>query len=76
MTIREQLAVASAAEFITVEEFALLARYHPITVYRKIARGDIQGVRRFGVSIRINKRVALGWVLKNREIDLPQRVRA
>ena len=69
MTIREQLAIASDAEYITVEEFALLARYNPQTVYRKIAKGDIKGVRRFGLSIRINRKIALGWVIRHREPD-------
>ena len=66
MTIREQLQQATDAEHITVEEFALLARYNPQTVYRKIARGEVKGVLRFGVSIRINRKVALGWIVRHR----------
>lgn len=66
MTIHEQLDRANSSETITVTEFGLLARYQPQTVYRKIKRGEIPGVVRFGRSIRIVRAVALRWVERRR----------
>lgn len=61
MTIREQLEQAKTAEFLTVRQLALLSQYAPLTIWRKVKRGEIPGVVRYGRSIRFNRVVALAW---------------
>ena len=50
---------AHQAEFITAFELAVLLRYEPNTVYRKIRRGQVPGVLRHGRTIRIHRLTAL-----------------
>jgi excisionase family DNA binding protein len=40
-------------EFVTVKEAAVILRYDPDTVWRKIRRGEIPGVVHHGRMIRI-----------------------
>lgn len=61
MNIRERLARARDNELLTVEEVALLARYDPQTIYRKVWAQKIPGVVRFGRGIRFRRDVILGW---------------
>lgn len=65
MTITEQIANAKVQELLTVEQFALLAQFAPKTVYKKVERGEIPGVVRFGRVIRFRKIVALAWVVNH-----------
>lgn len=61
MTIREELEAAKSAEFITVNQLALMSQYDPQTIYRKAKRGEIPGLVRYGRSIRFKRTVALAW---------------
>ena len=63
---------ARRAEFLTVEQFAILFQYTPRTVYRKIRAGQIDGVIRHGTSIRIHKRRALATVRRTISDDIGQ----
>jgi excisionase family DNA binding protein len=54
--------------WLTVKEFADLANYHQDTVYKKIARGEIDGVVHHGRDIRINRVLALS-VRRTRDDD-------
>lgn len=67
MNIREELTHARQQEYVTVDQFAKLAQYHPNSVYRKIDRGEIQGVVRIGGGIRIERSVALRVARERRE---------
>ncbi len=60
-TIRERLTTANQQELLTVEEVALLTRYDPQTIYRKVWARKIPGVIRFGRGIRFRRDVILGW---------------
>lgn len=42
-------------ELITVKEAAGILRFHEDTLRRKIERGEIPGVERYGTTIRINR---------------------
>jgi len=61
MTIKEQIAEARSHELLTVEQVALLTQYSPKYLYRKIAKGQIPGVQRFGAGIRVNRAAILAW---------------
>jgi excisionase family DNA binding protein len=55
-------------EFITVKEAAVILRYDPDTVWRKIRRGEIPGVVKHGRMIRI-RAAALFHVARTRDDD-------
>lgn len=63
-TINEQRAEAKAQELLTVEQVSLLTQLHEQTIYRKIRKGEIPGVVRFGRTVRFVKVVVLGWNLR------------
>lgn len=65
--IRAQLTEARSQEYLTVDQFALLAQYHPKSVYRKIDRDEIPGVVRIGGGIRIERSTALQIARERRE---------
>lgn len=57
MTIAQQIEFAKAQELLTVEQFALLTQYHPVSIYRLISKGSLAVVR-IGRSIRIPRSAA------------------
>lgn len=59
MTIKEQIAEARQQDFLTVEQLALLTQYAPKSIYRKVSRGEIPGVVRFGGGIRFQRTITL-----------------
>jgi len=61
MTIREELEAAKSAELLTVRQLAILAQYNEQTIYRKLKKGQIPGIVRWGRAIRFNRTVALAW---------------
>lgn len=62
MTIREQIIAAKAQEYLTVEQVALLIQYDPLTIYRKVKKGQIPGVIRNGRTIRFYRALVLPWI--------------
>lgn len=48
--------------WLTVKELAAELRFSEQAVWRKIRRGDVPGVVKFGRDIRINKMLALRWI--------------
>jgi excisionase family DNA binding protein len=51
-------------EVITIEELAGLLRVNHKTVREAIARGEIPGVRRIGVAVRIYRAAVIDWLAK------------
>lgn len=47
-------------QLLTVQEFAVLVRIHPLSIYRLIREDKQPGVVRVGRHIRINASIALG----------------
>lgn len=61
MTIKERVERAKAAEFLTVEDVALLWRFSPKTIYNKASRGEIPGRVKFGRALRFKRTVIVKW---------------
>lgn len=54
--------VAKEHDLVTVNELALLTRYNPQTIYRKLKKGQLHGVVRFGRGIRFVRRIAVPYL--------------
>lgn len=67
VTIREQIQNARQQELLTVEQLALLAQYNPKSIYRKVARNEINGIVRFGRGIRFIRTVAIASLRRSAE---------
>jgi excisionase family DNA binding protein len=52
---------------ITVEELAALLRVNRKTVYEALARGDIPGAKRIGVTYRIHRDAVLAWLASSQD---------
>ncbi len=52
---------------ITVEELAVLLRVNRKTVYEALARGDIPGAKRIGVTYRIHRDAVLTWLASSQD---------
>lgn len=75
MNIREQIERAKKADLLTVKEVALLTRYTPFTIYRKVWKNEIPGVVRLGKGVRFSRPVLMAWArvnLSDRNILTPQ----
>ena len=67
-TIRERIEHAKQQELLTVEQVALLSRYDPQTIYRKVWAKKIPGVVHFGRSIRFQRDSILPWARLARQV--------
>lgn len=61
MTIREEIEAAKIAERLTVRQLALLTQYNEQTIYRKLKKGQIPGIVRWGRSIRFDRTIVMAW---------------
>lgn len=60
-TIRQRLTLAHEQDLLTVDEVALLTRYNPQTIYRKVWRDEIPGVVRVGRGVRFVGATIRNW---------------
>lgn len=67
VTIRERIQDARQQELLTVEQLALLTQYHPKSIYRKVERGEIGGVVRYGRGIRFIRSVTIASLRRSAE---------
>lgn len=52
---------------ITAEELAALLRVNRKTIYEALARGDIPGAKRIGVTYRIHRDAVLAWLASSQD---------
>ena len=58
VSTRRDALLARRDELLTVEEFAMVVREHPQTVYSRLRRGEQRGAIKFGRSWRIDIHLA------------------